>query len=404
VQAPSPYFPGGANTDCLVEPSGDSAAECESERAGLLHFLPHSVGPITASAVYSGEVFSNTRGGINTNGATRYRGNFDLTLTGDLEQLVGLKGGSFFIYGGNLHGESLSIRDLGDWQLASNIDPFPYVHLTQLHEYWYRQELWDGRLAFKLGRQDANADFGYADLGGDFVNSSFATMPTIPLNVWPAQSLGASAFFKLTEQFTLAGGVYRSNKFNQFWGDVVPDERGLMVMGHAEWKTQIGPRRQLPGTWRVGAWLDTSDWQEITVAPVGGVFDHNYGFWFCGDQMLWKEEYGTDDEQGVGVFCELGWAPGDRNFVDEYYGAGVVYRGLLPGRDADTLGLGVANVRFGRQTFDRDGLDYETVVEVFYKAQLTEFIVVQPDVQYIANPGGAGRDSIFAGVRFELTL
>lgn len=390
--------------ECLDAEEGGDAESEEQVRAGLFDFLPHSVGPLTAEAIYTGEVFTNTRGGLNTNRATRYRGNLDLTLNGDLEELFGIPGASFFVYGGSVHGESLSIRDLGDWQLASNIDPFPHVQLTQLHEAWWRQEFWDGRLYFKLGRQDANADFGFADLGGDFVNSSFVTMPTIPLNVWPAQSLGASGFLNVTDNLTVGAGVYESNKFTLYWGDAVPGERGVMAMSHVEWRTQVGSEQQLPGTWRVGAWLDTSDWGEITTAPGGRVFGNNYGFWFCGDQMLWKEQADSEDEQGLGAFFEFGWAPGDRNYVDEYYGAGLVYRGALPGRDQDTLGVGVADVRFGQQTFDRDGYDYETAIELFYKAQITDFISLQPDVQYIANPGGYGRDSVFAGVRFELTL
>ncbi|MFV0442959.1 MAG: carbohydrate porin [Planctomycetaceae bacterium] len=409
--APLDDTPPESSGTCLDDVSASDDADSDAEQdeedeelSGLFNFIPHSVGPLTVEAIYTGEVFANARGGINTNRATRYRGNLDLVLTGDLEELFGIPGASFFVYGGSIHGESLSIRDVGDWQLASNLDPFPYVQLTQLHEAWWRQEFWDGRLYFKLGRQDANADFGYADLAGDFVNSSFITMPTIPLNVWPAQSLGVSGFFNVSDDLTIGAGVYQSNKFTLYWGDAVPGERGVMAMGHLEYRTQIGPEGELPGTWRAGAWLDTSGWGEITTAPVGRTFGNNYGFWFCGDQLLWKEQYGTDDEQGLGVFFEFGWAPGDRNYVDEYYGAGIVYRGLIPGRDADTAGVGIADVRFGQQTFERDGYDCETAVEFFYKAQLTDFISLQPDVQYIANPGGYGRDSIFAGIRFELTL
>ncbi len=261
----------------------------------------------------------------------------------------------------------------------------------------------DGRVYFKIGRQDANADFGFADLAGDFVNSSFTTNPTIPLNVWPTQSQGISTFAELTDSLTLGVGVYESNKWAQFWGDVVPGSQGVMTMGHLEWKTQIGPERQLPGTWRAGAWVDSSNWLEISATPTV-VYGHNYGFWCSGDQLLFKEEYGTDDEQGLGAFFEFGWAPGDRNFLQEYYGGGLVYRGLIRGRDNDSLGAGVANVRFGGATQTRDELFYETSVELFYRAQLTEFIVLQPDLQYIANPGGNGRDSIFTGIRFELVL
>ena len=46
----------------------------------------------------------------------------------------------------------------------------------------------------------------------------------------------------------------------------------------------------------------------------------------------------------------------------------------------------------------------ETAIEAFYKYQLTEFMSVKPDLQYIVNPGGAGRDAIVAGVRLEISF
>ena len=46
----------------------------------------------------------------------------------------------------------------------------------------------------------------------------------------------------------------------------------------------------------------------------------------------------------------------------------------------------------------------ETTVEVFYLAQLTPYLTIQPDLQYIASPSGIYRDSIAAGLRFQLNL
>ena len=44
----------------------------------------------------------------------------------------------------------------------------------------------------------------------------------------------------------------------------------------------------------------------------------------------------------------------------------------------------------------------ETVVEVFYKAQLSPTISLQPDIQYIASPSGIHSDSLAVGVRFQM--
>jgi len=44
------------------------------------------------------------------------------------------------------------------------------------------------------------------------------------------------------------------------------------------------------------------------------------------------------------------------------------------------------------------------VTEVFCKAQINDDLVMQPDLQFIANPGGNGQDALLAGIRFELVL
>ena len=45
---------------------------------------------------------------------------------------------------------------------------------------------------------------------------------------------------------------------------------------------------------------------------------------------------------------------------------------------------------------------HETAIELFYKAQLSPWMMLQPDLQFIANPGGDGRDAFVFGLRMEL--
>jgi porin len=46
----------------------------------------------------------------------------------------------------------------------------------------------------------------------------------------------------------------------------------------------------------------------------------------------------------------------------------------------------------------------ETAFEIFYKVQVLPWLSVQPDVQYIVNPGGDGEDAVAIGLRLETTL
>lgn len=86
---------------------------------------------------------------------------------------------------------------------------------------------------------------------------------------------------------------------------------------------------------------------------------------------------------------------------------GLVYKGLLPRHDEDLLGLGIASARFSDhfQTAeaknDTEIAPSETAIELFYKALVGKSLSLQPDIQYIANPGGQYKDALLPGLRFE---
>ncbi len=99
--------------------------------------------------------------------------------------------------------------------------------------------------------------------------------------------------------------------------------------------------------------------------------------------MIWKEG-GADDDQGLGAFFQFGWAPSNRNLITEYFGGGLVYKGLLPGRDADFVGVGFANAILtpGLQQIAIANGEFqgrqETAIEVFYKYRFSPYFTLQP--------------------------
>jgi porin len=100
-------------------------------------------------------------------------------------------------------------------------------------------------------------------------------------------------------------------------------------------------------------------------------------------------------DQGLGWFVRMGFAPCDRNFVDYYFDSGLTYKGLIPGRDDDSIGVGFgyAQLSNGAQNSVADeGFNpagAEMVIEATYQCQVTPWFIVQPDIQYILNPGGS---------------
>jgi porin len=348
---------------------------------------------VTPQITYTGEVFANLRGGINTNDATEYRGNVDITVTVDTEALGLWHGGTFFFYAQNGHGRGISERHVGDIQILSNIDANDF---TQISEYWFEQRLFRDRVWIKLGKQDANRDFSVLDYGGDFINSSFGVIPTVPLPTFPDPARGAVALLDPAESVRLRLGVYD--------GGTVDGRGGILGVAELALRTFLPDDTWPPGTYRIGGWYHSDDFTEITDAPAPGSFSGNHGVYLAFDQLLLKEHADPEDGQGIGAFVQFGWAPDDRNVLARYVGGGMIYAGAVPGRDEDVLGIGVAHARFSHRLKRQNGLTNETVVEAFYKVRLTPWLALQPDFQFIVNPGGDGQDALAAGVRLMIDL
>jgi porin len=73
---------------------------------------------------------------------------------------------------------------------------------------------------------------------------------------------------------------------------------------------------------------------------------------------------------------------------------GMAYQGLIPGRDDDQTVFGVVYGQFSddyaaaNQAALGGYADYELVFEWGYRLQLSKFLYVQPNVQWVINPGG----------------
>lgn len=131
----------------------------------------------------------------------------------------------------------------------------------------------------------------------------------------------------------------------------------------------------------------------------------NYGLYATLDQVLYREGEASDPaKQGLGAFMRAGWAPKDRNLVEWALDGGLVYRGLIPTRDWDVLGISAAwmwmseDIARAQRVINSlapgsfSPVDYEGLFEVTYKAQLTAWWTLQPSLQRVMHPGGSDAD------------
>jgi porin len=153
----------------------------------------------------------------------------------------------------------------------------------------------------------------------------------------------------------------------------------------------------LPGEFKIGGCFDT-----VPDPDASNTQPWNYGVYFIADQMLYRvpqpasvsvtansaEQTAAPSltDKGLGVFAYIGLAPRNSSVINFYIDGGLNYKGLIPTRDNDVLGVGVAyghlhNNPQGNNRSSNPG--YEMVFEATYQMMLTPWLSLQPDVQYV---------------------
>ena len=97
--------------------------------------------------------------------------------------------------------------------------------------------------------------------------------------------------------------------------------------------------------------------------------------------------------RGLSCFARLGTASDAVDRLGLSVGGGLLYRGPWARRPNDALGLGAFHARNGspflrasREEGDALGRS-ETVVELLYRLEAGDALVLEPDLQWILNPG-----------------
>ncbi len=151
----------------------------------------------------------------------------------------------------------------------------------------------------------------------------------------------------------------------------------------------------------IGAWHHNGDFDRFD----GGVDDGAEGYFALAEGWLMREDGDPDGEQGLQAWTLLGAADETVSPVETHVGVGLAYAGLLGGRDEDTTGLGVHSARLSGDPDAGFTEGHETAIELFHAFQVLPELRIQPDLQYIVNPGGEGLDDAFVGtirLAFEL--
>ncbi|MCE0484630.1 MAG: carbohydrate porin [Methylacidiphilales bacterium] len=373
---------------------------------------------------YLGAVANNLSGGLKTGSV--YEGGLLGAMDVDFGKLADFQGGHFHVSTLLIHGDPFSASYVGDVNRVSLLD---LNHCFRLWEMWYEQKLLDDKFSLKFGLMGIDQDFIVPDLYDNlssinFINQTFF-FPTMAFNVFPRPFLpseqhglasipftspGIRVRIDPTPQLYVQAGVYGGNPDQTYSGTAfnLDNQSGVLSYYELGYKLNMAPGdKGLPGSYKFGGYYQTGDFSDNNALeglygfPVNVTNYHdNYGLYVLGEQTLYQP-VGNDDpaHKGLVAFVRGGYAPPDRNLYEWGADGGLVYRGLLPGRDYDTCGLafsylGVSSeVQNIQRTINQSfpgafpAGDYEAVLEGDYKIQMTAWMTIQASVQEVFHPG-----------------
>ena len=248
---------------------------------------------LTIEPVYCGEAFSNARGGLSTNDATRYQALLDLGIELDLAEMQTPLSGRFYVLAQNTHGHGITADSVGDTQVVSNIDSFK--NITRVSEYWWEFGWLDDAVTVRLGKQDINTEFFVIDLAGDFIQSTFGLSPSTAFPTYPDPSMAAVVLVQIADSWRIKAGIWDAFAPGGGWGFSGNDS--ILAIGELE-RTYALAGGILPGVFARGAVYESAG--VIEGDPVSPV--HAYIFQF--EQLIYRECVCDDDEiQGLGIFA-----------------------------------------------------------------------------------------------------
>jgi porin len=389
---------------------------------------------ITLAIEETSEDLGNVTGG--THKSFVYDGLTQVVMQFDTQRGMGHYGGLFNMSLLNIHGNSVSTENLQTLQTASGIEA---DRATRLWELWYDQKFLDeDRADIKIGQQSLDQEFIVSTNALYFVNTMFG-WPMLPSAdmpgggpAYPLSALGARLAARPVNGVTILAGLFNGSPVrHDDGGDAQMEDRhgttfpygdGVLAIAEMQFSypalgsmVEPGVAQPLGWTYRVGAWYDTKQFPDqrfdqngVSLASsasdgIPRTHQGDYSIYAVADKLVWRDD--VDPNRTIGVFARIMGTPlSDRNLIDYSANLGMVFHSPFRYRTDDTFGVGIgyAHVSSAASALDADTAaaagqslpvrSSESFIELTYQYQLRPWIQLQPDLQYVINPGAGISD------------
>lgn len=373
--------------------------------------------------LYRADVFSNVSGGLEQ--GTTALGNLDVKFDFNLGTLVGWDGVSVGLHGIASHGGKPNANLVGSSQGVDNIEVD--TNAAKLFQAWIQKQFLNEKLSALFGLYDLNSEFYVSHSTGIFlhpspgIGSELAQTGLNGPSVFPTSSVGLRVGYLPTPETYVQAVV-----LDGVPGD--PDNpRGTHIqfndgdgalrvveVGYIPGKAQGGGAAS-PGQadkYAVGAWSYTTRFADLV--DIDGVGDPlmrkgNRGFYVLAERTLHRGTRNPDSH--ADGFIRYGRANADFNQFSSYFQTGLVFSGMVAGRSEDQFAVSYSIARTGDKhrlaasIAGAEATSHESVWEATYRAHVAPWLSVQPNIQYVINPGADAqiKNAMVLGIRFEMS-
>ena len=363
---------------------------------------------------YQQQFQQNFHGGLNTHNAHDFSGSYDLVARLDFGKMGLIPNAGFYFKAKGSYSDGINDEDVGASGAARVNSDINGDQPIYVNKWWYWHQFLEEKIELRLGVIETVKDLYDVSLYAnhedkDFLNRLSFRNATMPHTT----AMGVFVKVEPVEWFYFQVGAFDAQartRRTQF-DTAFHDEAWFIGWGELgltpNWPSAKGP---MPGRYRAGVWYNPRS-REVYRNTLDGRREPTFrgddvGLYVGFDQMIWKETDNPKDAQGLGFYTRYGHAHNDTHTVSDYWSVGLSYKGLIPTRDNDVFGFGVAQAIYsaGYRRHQNNRADRETVYEWFYNMFLTPWCVITPDLQVVTNPGGDkdDRDAIIGGVRIRI--
>jgi carbohydrate-selective porin OprB len=385
---------------------------------------------------------ANVSGGVK-DGNIRNNGTADYWLEFDTGKAGLWSGGSLFLHGETSWEADQSINaDVGSL-VPPNFDatmPVDKESTSTFSKFYMVQEL-PANCLFMVGRTDhtgvADQNIFANDERNQFSHTGLVNNPILGAFV-PYATWGAAAIWAPNKEHTfLVAAVATDGDANTIGLKTIFNGNTTYCFQY-QYSPTIAGR---PGNYRILPLYTSKDHSDFAIDKrrhtgqvLGESFESNqsgnYTLMGNFDQYLWvkggsKDAYHRERRLkeskypglarlelppvGIGIFGRVGWAPKNRNLIDQFYSFGVGgYGMLIPGRDHDRWGVGwsgthiSSDVRSFARVIRRDLDSLEHAFEAFYNFMVTPSTHLTMNVQVLDSTLESVDTATAVGFRLQL--